>query len=285
MALDRLADAGEPLAGPHRQGLGAAGRQVNAVPSQARQQPQRHPQQQPAPGSRRQPPLQGPQAQGGQQQRQGQRRLEQQQGRTGQPRQQPSRQGAAASGPHPQHRPPEGHHRHQLAAIEHGQPPAAGQGHQGEGDHGRGQGGPLVPRPQPPLHQPQQRHHGRGEQGRHQPHHPFRRQGCLGRLSQPAPEADGGTDQQVQARRFVEVGVAPEGGKQVLRPRRQARFQGHPGHDALIPVPQGQISQPHQGQHQGEQPDQQQGRTEPKRAQHRAGGMGGAGHQARTPGM
>ena len=66
-------------------------------------------------------------------------------------------------------------------------------------------------------------------------------------------------------RRLVEVGIAPEGGQELLAPGGLAEFQGHPGHDSLIPVAQGLAPQTHQGEHQGQQPDQQQGWGQPKR--------------------
>ena len=55
-----------------------------------------------------------------------------------------------------QHGPPLQGHGHQQGAIQHGQAPMAGQGHQGEGEGGGGQGRAPLGWAQPQLHQGQQ---------------------------------------------------------------------------------------------------------------------------------
>ena len=78
-------------------------------------------------------------------------------------------------------------------------------------------------------------------------------------------------------RRLIEVRLPPEGGQEFVGPGGLAEFQGHPGHDPLIPIPQRLAPQTHQGKDHGQQPDQQQGGSQPERPGTGTGVHGGEG--------
>ena len=75
-------------------------------------------------------------------------------------------------------------------------------------------------------------------------------------------------------RRLVEVRLSPEGGQEFVGPGGLAEFQGHPGHDPLIPIPKRLAPQTHQSEDHGQQPDQQEGGDQPERRGTGAGAHG-----------